>query len=71
MASDAAAFRTLAINGLRQPLDFYSSVGPSLNELSFGLLGSSFKPDRDVIDLSGKVIFVTGGKSAAQNAGIP
>ena len=61
MSSDLSAIGALVFNGLRQPGDFYSSVGPTLNELSFGLLGSSFKPDRDVVDLAGKVIFVTGG----------
>jgi hypothetical protein len=32
-----------------------------LNESTFGLLGASFDPRRDITDLSGKVIFVTGG----------
>lgn len=61
-SSDLGALSGLVLNGLRQPRDFFSSVGPTLNEFSFGLLGSSFKPERDVVDLTGKVIFVTGGK---------
>lgn len=48
--------------GLRHPRDLFSSVGPTLNELTFGALGSSFDPQRDIGDLTGKVIFVTGGK---------
>ncbi|BCR89670.1 putative short-chain dehydrogenase/reductase family protein [Aspergillus chevalieri] len=47
--------------GLRHPRDLFSSVGPTLNELTFGALGSSFDPQRDIGDLTGKVIFVTGG----------
>lgn len=48
---------------LRHPRDFFSSVGPTLNELTFGALGSSFEPECDIGDLTGKVIFVTGGMS--------
>ncbi|KAJ5557114.1 hypothetical protein N7494_001029 [Penicillium frequentans] len=51
--------------GLWHPLESLSSVGPTLNEATFGLLGSSFKPDRDIPSLEGKVILLTGG-----NAGI-
>ena len=47
---------------LRHPKDFLSSVGPTLNELTFGAVGSLFNPQRDIGDLDGKVIFVTGGK---------
>lgn len=46
---------------IRHPLDFHYSVGPTLHELTGGLLGSSFEPERDIPDLSGKVIFITGG----------
>ena len=63
MPSDLGAIGTIVANGLRRPRDLFSSVGPTLNELSFGLLGSSFDPERDVIDRSGKVVFVTGGVS--------
>lgn len=48
---------------LRHPKDFLSSVGPTLNELTFGTVGSLFNPQRDIGDLDGKVIFVTGGKA--------
>lgn len=48
--------------GLRHPRDLFSSVGPTLNELTFGALGSSFDPQKDIGDLTGKVIFVTGGE---------
>ncbi|KAJ5946058.1 hypothetical protein N7454_002897 [Penicillium verhagenii] len=51
--------------GLWHPLESLSSVGPTLNEATFGLLGSSFKPERDIPSLEGKVILLTGG-----NAGI-
>lgn len=62
-SSDLVAISTFAANGLLRPRDLFSSVGPTLNELSFGLLGSSFEPERDVVDLTGKVVFVTGGKT--------
>lgn len=59
---DLAAISGIVVNGLfRRPLETYSSVGPTLSEVSFGLLGESFVPERDIGDLSGKVVFVTGG----------
>ena len=61
MGSDLAAIGSFGANLLRRPRDLFSSVGPTVNELTFGLLGQSFDPERDVIDLSGKVVFVTGG----------
>lgn len=48
---------------LTSPIEFLRSSGPSLNEATFGLLGSSFQPKRDIGDLSGKVVLVTGGES--------
>ncbi|KAK1141778.1 hypothetical protein N8T08_008443 [Aspergillus melleus] len=54
---------SLVRHALCHPADFYSSVGPTVNELSFGLLGSPFKPQRDIGDLSGKVVFITGGNA--------
>lgn len=68
-SSDFSAISSLFANGVRQPRDFFSSVGPTLSELSFGLLGSSFEPERDVVDLAGKVVFVTGGKPPLTLAG--
>ncbi|KAJ5092516.1 hypothetical protein NUU61_007386 [Penicillium alfredii] len=62
-------FRDLAATGkfitysLRHPLEGWLSFGPSLNEATFGLLGSSFHPDRDIADLNGKVVFITGGNA--------
>lgn len=65
-AKDLAAVSGFATGGLRKPLEMMSSVGPTLNEATFGLLGSSFKPVRDIPDLAGKVIFVTGGELASR-----
>lgn len=47
--------------GLWHPLESLSSVGPTLNEATFGLLGPYFNPDRDIPSLEGKVILLTGG----------
>ena len=47
--------------GLWHPIESISSVGPTLNEATLGLLGSTFKPDRDIPSLEGKVILLTGG----------
>lgn len=56
-----AAGRGFVTYGLRHPLEAWSSFGPTLNEVTFGLLGSSFKPKRDIASLEGKVVLVTGG----------
>lgn len=48
---------------LHHPLEALSSLGPTLSEATFGLLGSSFKPERDIPSLHGKVILVTGGNA--------
>lgn len=59
---DLKATSGFITNGLfPRPLEFFSSVGPTVNELTFGLLGQSFVPQRDIRDLTGKVVFVTGG----------
>ncbi|KAL4792429.1 hypothetical protein BDV19DRAFT_380806 [Aspergillus venezuelensis] len=60
---DVVGLSGLIGHGLRHPLDFHHSVGPTLSELTGGLLGSSFVPERDIPDQSGKVIFVTGGNT--------
>ncbi|KAJ5249137.1 Short-chain dehydrogenase/reductase SDR [Penicillium chermesinum] len=58
---DLVATSGLATYGLSHPLEACSSFGPTLNEATLGLLGSSFKPERDIPSLEGKVILVTGG----------
>lgn len=58
---DLGALNSLIAHGLLNPVEFYTSIGPTLNELTMGLLGPSFKPERDIADLTGKVVFVTGG----------
>ncbi|KAL4933721.1 uncharacterized protein BDV17DRAFT_278866 [Aspergillus undulatus] len=60
---DVVGLSGMLTHALRHPLDFNHSVGPSLNEITGGLIGSSFVPERDIPDLSGKVIFVTGGNT--------
>ncbi|KAJ6179827.1 Nascent polypeptide-associated complex subunit beta [Penicillium mononematosum] len=62
---DIIATRGFATYSLRHPREALSSFGPTLNEATFGYLGPSFKPERDIRNLDGKVILVTGG-----NAGI-
>lgn len=58
---DAGAIFSMFVNGLLHPREAYSAHMPTLSEMTCGLLGKSFKPDRDIGDLSGKVILVTGG----------
>ncbi|KAL4919282.1 hypothetical protein BDW62DRAFT_216972 [Aspergillus aurantiobrunneus] len=60
---DVVGLSGMVSHAIRHPLDFHYSVGPTLNEVSGGLVGSSFDPERDIPDLSGKVIFVTGGNT--------
>ncbi|KAL4771501.1 hypothetical protein BDW60DRAFT_217345 [Aspergillus nidulans var. acristatus] len=60
---DLIGFSGLISHAIRHPLDFHHSVGPTLSELSGGLLNSTFDPERDLPGLSGKVIFVTGGNT--------
>ncbi|KAL3473146.1 hypothetical protein BJX99DRAFT_234160 [Aspergillus californicus] len=60
---DLFGFGGFISHAIRHPLDFQSSVGRSLNELTAGILGSSFNPDRDLPNLAGKVILVTGGNT--------
>ncbi|KAF9884471.1 hypothetical protein FE257_001732 [Aspergillus nanangensis] len=61
--AELAAANAVASHALLHPLDIFRSLGPTLNEATCGLLGKSFDPDRDIQDLSGKVIFVTGGNA--------
>lgn len=59
---DILATGGFATYALRHPLEGLSSFGPTLSEATFGLLGASFKPERDISDIEGKTILVTGGK---------
>lgn len=56
-----ASVVTFLSNVLSRPVESYCSFGPTVSEITFGLLGYSFNPERDINDLSGKVVFVTGG----------
>lgn len=58
---DIAAAGGFVTYSLCHPLEALSSFGPTLNEFTLGLLGSSFKPKGDIVNLEGKVILVTGG----------
>lgn len=58
---DIVAAGSFATYALRHPLEGLSSFGPTLSEATFGLLGASFNPERDISGIEGKTIFVTGG----------
>lgn len=58
---DIVAGGSFVTYALRHPLEGLSSFGPTLSEATFGLLGSSFHPERDISGIEGKTIFVTGG----------
>ncbi|KAE8148497.1 hypothetical protein BDV25DRAFT_168389 [Aspergillus avenaceus] len=58
-----ALSRGFILHALQHPLDALLSFGPTLNEATFGLMGTTFDPTRDIGDLSGKVILVTGGNA--------
>ncbi|OQE41740.1 hypothetical protein PENCOP_c004G07172 [Penicillium coprophilum] len=60
---DIMATRGFVTYGLRHPREALSSFGPTLNEATFGFLGTSFQPERDIRDLEGKVVLVTGGNA--------
>ncbi|KAJ5298260.1 uncharacterized protein N7443_006380 [Penicillium atrosanguineum] len=60
---DVAVTSSFVGYSLRHPIEGISSFGPTLNEATFGLLGSSFKPERDIASLDGKVVLVTGGNA--------
>ncbi|KAJ5634926.1 uncharacterized protein N7484_008239 [Penicillium longicatenatum] len=60
---DATSLRGLLSYSLRHPLESLCSLGPTLNEATFGLLGNSFKPEYDILSLEGKVILITGGET--------
>lgn len=60
---DLVATTAFATYSLRHPLEGLSSFGPTLSEATLGLLGSSFKPERDIPSLEGKVVLLTGGET--------
>ncbi|KGO46913.1 Short-chain dehydrogenase/reductase SDR [Penicillium expansum] len=60
---DIIATRGFATYSLRHPREALSSFGPTLNEATFGYLGTSFQPERDIRSLDGKVVLVTGGNA--------
>jgi hypothetical protein len=68
---DVVGLGGIASHAIRHPLDFHHSVGPTLNEFTGGLIGSSFDPERDTPDQSGKVIFVTGGQWSKPEESLP
>jgi hypothetical protein len=51
---------------LFHPIETIPALGPTFNELSLGFIGESFQPDRDIPDLTGKVVLVTGGRYPAK-----
>ena len=61
---DLYAVSSFATHSLRHPFEAWSSFGPTLSESTLGLLGSSFKSERDIPSLEGKTILVTGGTLA-------
>jgi hypothetical protein len=63
LSQDLHAIFGVAWYGLLNPAELWTSIGPTLSELTGGLLGQSFRPERDIPDLSGKVVFITGGAS--------
>ncbi|RAK74716.1 putative short-chain dehydrogenase/reductase family protein [Aspergillus fijiensis CBS 313.89] len=63
MSASISSSHRATWGALQRPSEYYHNFGPTLNELSFGLLGWSFQPQRDIVDLSGKVILVTGGNT--------
>jgi hypothetical protein len=55
---DISGFVTHA---LYHPTDTIRTISPTVNQLTLGLVGWAFNPTRDIPDLAGKVVFVTGG----------
>lgn len=58
---DAAAVERFVAGCLLHPLETASSIGPTLSELTLGFAGESFVPETDIRDLTGQVVFITGG----------
>lgn len=61
LVDDIHAVSRFITVGLSNPIELWTASFPTLSELTFGLVGYSFEPQRDIGDLSGKVILVTGG----------
>lgn len=59
---DVTVMGRFVADSLRHPLETTSSIGPTLSELTLGFFGESFVPERDIRDLTGQVVFVTGGE---------
>ncbi|KAL1859858.1 hypothetical protein Plec18167_006330 [Paecilomyces lecythidis] len=60
---DVTVMGRFVADSLRHPLETTSSIGPTLSELTLGFFGESFVPERDIRDLTGQVVFVTGGNA--------
>ena len=61
--TDVLDFRHAFFEFILHPVDTYHAYLPHLNVYElFG--GKSFSPEKDIPDLSGKVILVTGGQSS-------
>ncbi|EED15365.1 short-chain dehydrogenase/reductase family protein, putative [Talaromyces stipitatus ATCC 10500] len=63
LSQDLQAVLGITAHGLRNPAEVWTAVGPTMNELTWGLMGYGFRPEQDIPDLSGKVIFITGGNT--------
>lgn len=64
LSQDIGAVLGVVAHGLCNPAELWTAVGPTPNELTCGLIGHSFRPERDIPNLSGKAILVTGGTSS-------
>ena len=64
--TDVLEFRHVFFEFVLHPVDTYQAYLPHLNVYElFG--GKTFSPERDIPDLSGKVILVTGGQSSLRS----
>ncbi|KAF5015370.1 hypothetical protein F66182_13324, partial [Fusarium sp. NRRL 66182] len=63
LSQDIGAVLGVVAHGLCNPAELWTAVGPTPNELTCGLIGHSFRPERDIPNLSGKAILVTGGNT--------
>ncbi len=64
--TDLQDFRHVFFEAVLHPVEAYKAYLPHLNVYDF--FGSnSFSPEKDIPDLSGKVILVTGGQSSLRS----